>query len=103
MDTRPDSPQAAPAHPGSGHPAPAEIADAYLAAFYAGAIAATLAIGLLIWLSYGWSDRVVALLGHSGARIVSRLTAFILLCVGVQIIATGAQSLIAMVLAPAQH
>ena len=82
---------------------PAQGMGLDVAAFYAGAIAATLAIGLLIWLSYGWSDRVVALLGHSGARIVSRLTAFILLCVGVQIIATGAQSLIAMVLAPAQH
>ena len=70
-------------------------------AFYAGGCSAALAIALLVWLSYGWSDRVVALLGHRGARIVSRLTAFILLCVGVQIIATGAQSLVAMVLTPA--
>lgn len=36
MDTRPDSPQAAPARPGPGHPAPAETASAYLTAFYAG-------------------------------------------------------------------
>lgn len=36
MDTRPDSPQAAPAHPGPGHPAPAETASAYLTAFYGG-------------------------------------------------------------------
>ena len=76
---------------------PAEGWD--VAAFYAGGSTAALAIALLVWLCYGWSDQVVALLGHRGARIVSRLTAFILLCVGVQIIATGAQSLVAMVLA----
>jgi multiple antibiotic resistance protein len=73
------------------------------AVFYAGGGAAALAIALLVWLCYGWSDQVVAMLGHRGARIVSRLTAFILLCVGVQIIATGAQSLVAIILAPARH
>lgn len=35
MNTRPDSPQAAPAHPESGHPAPAEVASVYLTALYA--------------------------------------------------------------------
>lgn len=34
MTSKPDSPQAAPAHPGSGHPAPAEVAGAFLTAFY---------------------------------------------------------------------
>jgi multiple antibiotic resistance protein len=80
---------------------PADGVDA--AAFYAGGSAAAVAIALLVWLCYGWSDQVMAMLGHRGARIVSRLTAFILLCVGVQIIATGAQSLVAMVLAPVHH
>ena len=36
MDTRPDSPQAAPAHPRPGHHTPAETASAYLTAFWAG-------------------------------------------------------------------
>ena len=34
MNSRPDGPQAAPAHPESGHPAPAEVASAFLTAFY---------------------------------------------------------------------
>jgi len=34
MNSRPDSPQAIPAHLESGHPAPAEVASAYLTAFY---------------------------------------------------------------------
>lgn len=72
-------------------------------AYSAGASAAALAIAALVWVSYAWSDQVVALLGHRGARIVSRLTAFILLCVGVQIISTGVTSLAAAILAPPSH
>jgi hypothetical protein len=34
MTSRPDNQQAAPAHPESGHAAPAEVASAYLTAFY---------------------------------------------------------------------
>jgi multiple antibiotic resistance protein len=55
-----------------------------------------------VWVCYTWSDRVIALLGHRGARIVSRLTAFILLCVGIQIISTGLANLAATIL-PAIH
>jgi multiple antibiotic resistance protein len=61
--------------------------------FFAGVSAAAICIAVLIRLSYGWSDRVVGLLGDQGARIVSRLVAFLLLCVGVQIISTGLESL----------
>jgi len=71
--------------------------------YSAGESVAALAIALLVWVSYGWSDRVVALLGARGARIVSRLTAFILLCVGIQIISTGVTSLAATILAQIDH
>ena len=71
--------------------------------YSAGASVAALAIAALVWVSYGWSDQVVALLGRRGARIVSRLTAFILLCVGIQIISTGVMSLAATILAPINH
>ena len=47
---------------------------------------------MIVWLAYRWSDRVMALLGPGGARVVSRLVAFLLLCVGVQIVVTGMQS-----------
>jgi multiple antibiotic resistance protein len=67
--------------------------------YSAGETLAALAIAALVWVSYRWSDRVVALLGRRGAGIVSRLTAFILLCVGIQIISTGVTSLAAAVLA----
>jgi multiple antibiotic resistance protein len=66
--------------------------------YLAGTSAAVLAIAVLVWVCYAWSDRVIALLGKRGARIVSRLTAFILLCVGIQIITTGLANLAATIL-----
>jgi multiple antibiotic resistance protein len=50
---------------------------------------AAAAIALLIWICYRSSDSVTRLLGQGGARVMSRLVAFLLLCVGVQIIVTG--------------
>lgn len=58
-------------------------------AFYAGTIAAALAVALIVGVSYASADRVVALLGQARSRVVTRLAAFILLCVGVQILITG--------------
>lgn len=57
--------------------------------FFGGMSAAAICVALMIWLSFRWSDRVVALLGDGGARVLSRLVAFLLLCVGVQIVVTG--------------
>ena len=64
--------------------------------FFAGASAAALLMAAVIWLAYRSSDRVMALLGPGGARVVSRLIAFLLLCVGVQIMVTGIESLAPM-------
>lgn len=50
---------------------------------------AAVAIAVLIWLSYASADRLVALLGRQGARVLARLSAFLLLCVGMQIILSG--------------
>ena len=63
--------------------------------FFAGVSIAAALVAVTVWLSYRWSDRVLALLGQAGARVVSRLVAFLLLCVGVQIIWTGLDSLLA--------
>jgi multiple antibiotic resistance protein len=57
--------------------------------FFGGMSLAAACVALLIWLCFRWSDRVVALLGPGGARVMSRLVAFLLLCVGVQIMITG--------------
>jgi multiple antibiotic resistance protein len=48
----------------------------------------------MVWLSYRWSGRVLAVLGRSGARVLSRLVAFLLLCVGVQIVSSGIENLV---------
>lgn len=60
-------------------------------AFYGGCTLAALAIALIVGVSYASADRVVALLGQARSRVVTRLAAFILLCVGVQILVTGVQ------------
>jgi multiple antibiotic resistance protein len=57
--------------------------------FFGGLSVAAVAIALLIWICYRSSDSVTRLLGQGGARVMSRLVAFLLLCVGVQIIVTG--------------
>ncbi len=57
--------------------------------FFAGASMAAICVSAVIWVCYRSSDRVTDLLGQHGARVVSRLIAFILLCVGVQIVITG--------------
>jgi multiple antibiotic resistance protein len=62
---------------------------ASLGPFFLGMSAAALAIALLIWLSYRSADSLVTLLGPTRARILTRLFAFLLFCVGVQILLTG--------------
>ncbi len=71
-------------------------------AFFGGMSLAALCIAALVWICYRWSDQVVALLGAGGARVMSRLVAFLLLCVGVQIISTGVESLASTVFHLAQ-
>lgn len=65
--------------------------------FLLGTSGAAIAIALVVGLCYSSADRVVALLGQSGSRVVTRLAAFILLCVGVQIAMTGVQEALGMV------
>jgi multiple antibiotic resistance protein len=60
-----------------------------LAAFAIGASVAALANAIAIWLAYSWSDWITGLLGPGGVRVIGRLAAFILLCVGVQITLNG--------------
>jgi multiple antibiotic resistance protein len=57
--------------------------------FYAGDALAVLANAAVIWACYSASDRMVRVLGHSGQMIVSRMVAFLLLGIGVQIAISG--------------
>lgn len=59
--------------------------------FFAGMSVAALAVALTIGFFYASADRVVSLLGQAGSRVVTRMSAFILLCIGVQICLTGMQ------------
>ncbi len=66
--------------------------------FFTGVTLAAAVLALVIWLAYREADRLIALLGETGARIFSRLAAFLLLCIGVQIVWTGVDSLVAPLL-----
>ena len=57
--------------------------------FVLGASAAALTVAAIVWLTYAFADRMEALLGRSKAQVVSRLAAFLLLCVGTQIALSG--------------
>jgi len=53
------------------------------------AVAGLIAIAATIYLCYRFADRLVRFLGSSGTNVVVRLSAFILLCIGIQIIWSG--------------
>jgi multiple antibiotic resistance protein len=55
----------------------------------AAAAVALFAISVTVLLCYRFADRMVALLGPSGISVLVRLSAFILLCIGIQIIWSG--------------
>ena len=56
-------------------------------------LAASAFIGLTIYLSYAWSERLERLLGESAVNVFLRLSSFLLLCIGVQILANGVKAL----------
>jgi len=51
-------------------------------------------VAFAIYITYAKADVVLRKLGRTGAVIVTRLSAFILLCVGVQIVWNGVRSLL---------
>ena len=61
----------------------------------AGTIAGILAVGASVFICYAYSSRIVRRLGPTGLDILVRLSAFLLMCVGVQIIWGGYSALIA--------
>ena len=61
---------------------------------FAGGLAAVLLLGLLIALTFRYAGSVLRRLGEVGQIVYLRLSAFILLCVGVQIIWQGVRALL---------
>jgi multiple antibiotic resistance protein len=62
--------------------------------FVAIILLATLATAMTIYVCFTYADRVERLIGHAGTDIAVRLSAFILFCIGVQILWTGASELL---------
>lgn len=70
------------------------------AVFALAATLATLANCALIYVCYRYADRVAARFGPTGTAIVMRLSAFLLLCIGLQVLWTGASELLGSVPRP---
>jgi multiple antibiotic resistance protein len=70
---------------GSNRPA----AEAGALPFVFSVSAAAVTVAAIVWLTYSFADRMEAMLGRSKAEVVSRLAAFLLLCVGTQIALSG--------------
>jgi multiple antibiotic resistance protein len=69
--------------------------------FFLGMTGAAVALALTVWITYRSADRVAGMMGPTGSRTVTRLAAFLLLCVGVQILITGVEDVLGPLLA--QH
>jgi multiple antibiotic resistance protein len=69
---------------------------AHLAVLGSGAVLGLLAIAATIYLCYRFAERTVATLGESGTNVLVRLSAFILLCIGIEILWNGVSGLIGM-------
>jgi multiple antibiotic resistance protein len=60
----------------------------------AGGLAGLVAVAATIFLCYRYAERLTRALGESGTNVLTRLSAFILLCIGIQIIWNGAEVLL---------
>jgi len=56
------------------------------------AVIGSFLIGLSIYLSYAYADKLEGFLGNTGTSILIRLSAFIVLCIGIQIMFNGLES-----------
>lgn len=61
------------------------------------AITGSAIIALSIFVCYGFADRFARLLGANGMNVLMRLSSFLLVCIGVQILWNGVRTLLATV------
>jgi multiple antibiotic resistance protein len=57
-------------------------------------LAAVAIVAVVVYLSYRFASRLIALLGENGTNVFTRLSSFILLCVGVSIVWSGVLGLL---------
>ncbi len=65
-----------------------------VAGFFLGMTAAVVAMAACIWVFYRSADRVAAFVGTTARRTLARLSAFLLLCIGTQIMLTGVEEVV---------
>jgi len=63
------------------------------------AIIGSALVAVSIYICYGFAHRLAAIVGESGMSIILRLSAFLLVCIGVQIFWNGASALLRSLLA----
>jgi len=59
-----------------------------------GALIGSAAVGFSVYLCYGFADRLARILGPTGMSVIVRLSSFLLLCIGVQILWNGVRALL---------
>jgi len=59
-----------------------------------GALIGSAAIGFTVYLCYGFADRLARILGPTAMSVIMRLSSFLLVCIGVQILWNGATALL---------
>ena len=67
--------------------------------FFLGMTGAAVAMTAVIWVTYRYADRLTRMMGPSGTRTITRMSAFLLLCIGVQITITGVEDVLGPLLA----
>jgi multiple antibiotic resistance protein len=58
------------------------------------ALIASALVAVSIYFCYGFADRLAAVIGESGMTIILRLSSFLLVCIGVQILWNGVHALL---------
>ncbi len=80
---------------GAGHPR----LFAGLGWFFLGMTGAAVAMAAVIWVTYRSADQLVRMMGPTGSRTLTRIAAFLLLCIGVQILISGVEDVFGPLLA----
>lgn len=75
---------------GAGHPR----LFSGLGWFFLGMTGAALAMAGVIWFTYHFADRLTRMMSATATRTVTRMAAFLLLCIGVQILITGVEEVL---------
>jgi multiple antibiotic resistance protein len=63
-------------------------------------VVASAIVAVSIYLCYGFADRLAAVVGESGMSIILRLSSFLLVCIGVQIMWNGTSALVRSLVIP---